>query len=62
MNTEDIQEIITKVPSWILRWGIMVFFGILLMIATISVFVRYPDLHMNYWSISAEYPSRYDKK
>jgi len=42
-HTEDMQEIITKVPSWILRWGIMVFFGILLMIATISIFVRYPD-------------------
>jgi len=42
-HTEDIQEIITKVPSWILRWGIMVFFGILLMIVAISAFVRYPD-------------------
>ena len=42
-HTEDMQEIITKVPSWVLRWGIMVFFGILLMVAAISVFVRYPD-------------------
>jgi multidrug resistance efflux pump len=42
-HTEDIQEIITKVPSWILRWGIMVFFGILLMLVAISIFVRYPD-------------------
>ncbi|MDB5121968.1 MAG: hypothetical protein JWP94_97 [Mucilaginibacter sp.] len=42
-HTEDMQEIITKVPSWILRWGIMLFFGILLMVAAISVFVRYPD-------------------
>jgi len=42
-HTEDMQEIITKVPSWILRWGIMLFFGILLMIVAISVFVRYPD-------------------
>jgi multidrug resistance efflux pump len=43
LHTEDIQEIITKVPSWILRRGIMVFFGILLMIAAIGSFVRYPD-------------------
>jgi len=42
-HTEDMQEIITKVPSWILRWGIMVFFGILLMVVVISIFVRYPD-------------------
>jgi len=42
-HTEDMQEIITKVPSWILRWGITVFFGILLMVVAISIFVRYPD-------------------
>lgn len=43
IHTEDLQEIITKVPGWILRWGITVFFGILLMFIAISVFVRYPD-------------------
>jgi multidrug resistance efflux pump len=37
------QDIITKVPSWILRWGITLFFGILLMAFGISVLVRYPD-------------------
>jgi biotin carboxyl carrier protein len=42
-HTEDMQEIITKVPSWILRWGITLFFGILLMVVGISVLVRYPD-------------------
>jgi len=42
-HTEDMQEIISKVPSWILRWGIMFFFGVLLMTVAISVFVRYPD-------------------
>jgi len=42
-HTEDMQEIITKVPSWMLRWGMMLFFGILLMVVAISVFVRYPD-------------------
>lgn len=42
-HTEDMHEIITKVPSWILRWGIMLFFGILLIAVAISVIVRYPD-------------------
>jgi len=42
-HTEDIQEIITKVPSWILRWGITLFFGILLMVIGISAFIKYPD-------------------
>ena len=43
LHTEDLQEIITKVPSWIVRWGILLFFCILLMFVAISVFVRYPD-------------------
>ena len=42
-HTEDMQEIITKVPSWVLRWGITVFLGILLLVVAISAFVRYPD-------------------
>src|ERR1700744_4047686 len=43
-HPEEIQDIITKVPSWIIRWGIMVFFGVLLIIAVISAIVRYPDV------------------
>jgi len=43
-HTEDIQEIITKVPSWIVRWGIAFFFGVLLIAVAISILVRYPDM------------------
>lgn len=42
-HTEDMQEIITKVPGWILKWGVMNVFGILLIVVVISIFVRYPD-------------------
>ncbi len=42
-HTEEIQEIITKVPNWIMRWGIMLFFGILLIAASISIIIHYPD-------------------
>jgi multidrug efflux pump subunit AcrA (membrane-fusion protein) len=43
-HTEDIQEIITKVPSWIVRWGITLLFSVLLIMVAISVLVRYPDM------------------
>jgi hypothetical protein len=43
-HTEEIQDIITKVPSWVMRWGIMVFFGVLLIVVAISAIVRYPDV------------------
>ncbi len=42
-HSGDIQEIITKVPSWIVRWGIMIFFAILLMAFSVSIIIKYPD-------------------
>ncbi|GAB2978933.1 hypothetical protein GCM10027049_13220 [Mucilaginibacter puniceus] len=44
-HTEDIQEIITKVPSWIVRWGITLLFSIILIIVAISVLVPYPEIY-----------------
>ncbi|HTD40790.1 MAG TPA: biotin/lipoyl-binding protein, partial [Mucilaginibacter sp.] len=43
-HTDDMQDIITKVPSWILRWGITLFFGILVLIIGLSALIRYPDI------------------
>lgn len=43
-HSDDIQDIITTVPSWILRWGITLFFGILVLIISLSALIRYPDI------------------
>jgi multidrug efflux pump subunit AcrA (membrane-fusion protein) len=43
-HTDDMQDIITTVPAWILRWGITLFFGILVLIVGISALIRYPDI------------------
>lgn len=43
-RTDDMQDIITKVPSWILRWGIALFFVILVLIIGLSALIRYPDM------------------
>lgn len=44
LNSEEIQEIITAVPSWILRRGITVIFLVLLSIVLMSAFIQYPDV------------------
>ncbi|TKC56555.1 HlyD family efflux transporter periplasmic adaptor subunit [Pedobacter hiemivivus] len=44
VNSEEVQEIITAVPSWILRRGITLVFGILLAIVLVSAFIQYPDV------------------
>lgn len=43
-HTDDMQDIITAVPSWILRWGITLFFCLLLLMIGLSAFIRYPDV------------------
>lgn len=44
VNSEEVHEIITAVPSWILRRGITLVFGILLTIVLVSAFIQYPDV------------------
>lgn len=44
INSEEVQDIITAVPSWILRWGITLVFSILLIIVLLSSFISYPDM------------------
>lgn len=31
-------------PTWILRWGITIFFVFLLLVISVSGFIRYPDI------------------
>jgi multidrug resistance efflux pump len=43
-HSEEIQDIITKVPSWLLRWGLTLVFFVVAIIIVLSVFIRYPDV------------------
>lgn len=43
-HTEEIQEIITKVPTWIVRYGITLLFIIILAMLSISILVPYPEI------------------
>ena len=43
-HSEAVTEIITAVPSWILRRGITLIFAVLLMIVLLAAFIRYPDI------------------
>lgn len=43
-RSEEIQDIITAVPSWIVRWGITLFFALLLALLAGAWLIHYPDL------------------
>ncbi|MFD2286785.1 HlyD family efflux transporter periplasmic adaptor subunit [Pedobacter petrophilus] len=44
MASDEVREIITAIPSWIIRWGIMLIFLILVGIVMGSAFIEYPDV------------------
>jgi len=43
-HSDDMQDIINAVPSWLIRWGITLFFFVLVLIIALSAFIRYPDI------------------
>ncbi|SDT43418.1 HlyD family secretion protein [Mucilaginibacter mallensis] len=43
-HIEEIQEIISAPPSWLLRWGITLFFAVLVLILAVSEIIQYPDV------------------
>ena len=44
LKSEEIQEIITSVPSWIIRTGTTFVFLVLVLIIILSSVIRYPDI------------------
>jgi multidrug efflux pump subunit AcrA (membrane-fusion protein) len=44
LRSEEVQDIISQVPGWLLRWGISLIFILFLALLGISWFIRYPDV------------------
>lgn len=44
LRSEEVQEILTRVPHWLIRWGSVVVLCILLMLFFVSWLVKYPDI------------------
>jgi multidrug resistance efflux pump len=44
LRSEEVQEILAKVPNWMIRWGTILIFGIILLLLFISWFLKYPDV------------------
>lgn len=44
IHSDEMQEIIGRVPHWLLRWGTVVIFGVVMLLLFTSHSVRYPDI------------------
>lgn len=43
IRSEEVQEIISRPPAWLIRWGITLIFLILTLLICLSFLIRYPD-------------------
>jgi len=44
LKSSQVSEILSQPPSWLIRWGITVFFFVLLVLLLVTWFIEYPDL------------------
>ncbi len=56
LRSEEVQEILTKVPHWMIRWGNVLFLSLILMLLLISWFVKYPDIITSEVVITTQIP------
>ncbi|WP_028523900.1 HlyD family secretion protein [Runella limosa] len=63
LRSSEVDEILSLPPAWLVRWGITVFFFVLLILVLIGWFVKYPDLVTgNLRIVSDNYPKSVNAK
>jgi hypothetical protein len=43
-RSDDVDELLTQIPSWSLRWGISLLFGVMMLLLALAWFIKYPDV------------------
>jgi multidrug resistance efflux pump len=56
IRSEEVQEILTKVPNWMIRWGNTLFLFLIVMLLALSWLVKYPDIITSKAIITTEIP------
>jgi multidrug resistance efflux pump len=44
LRSEEVKDILSKVPHWMIRWGSLLFLGLLVLVFALSWFIKYPDI------------------
>lgn len=44
LRSSEVDEVLSQPPPWLIRWGITVFFMVLMILLAVGWFVEYPDL------------------
>lgn len=43
LRSEEVQEVLTRVPSWMIRWGSLLFLILIILLLALSYVIKYPD-------------------
>jgi len=57
IRSDEVQEILAHVPNWMIRWGITLIFGLIMMLLFISWFIKYPDIIKGPVTLTTEIPA-----
>src|ERR1039458_7215602 len=44
LKSEEVNELLNADPPWIVRWGLMLIFLIMLLVLSLSFFIKYPNI------------------
>ncbi len=56
LRSEQVQELLTAVPNWMIRWGNTLFLSLILMLLFLTWFVKYPDIIAATATLTTEIP------
>lgn len=56
LRSDEVQDILGKTPVWMIRWGTVLIFGIILMLFFLSWFIKYPDIISTEIVITTAFP------
>jgi len=56
IHSQEVQEIMGRTPSWIMRWGITVLISIILAFILCCYFIKYPQTVTAYITLTSDYP------
>jgi multidrug resistance efflux pump len=59
LRSEEVQEILTTPPSWIVRWGLLLIFKLTVFLLTLSFIIKYPDFISAKILITTLYPTEH---
>lgn len=58
LRSEEVQEILTSVPDWMIRWGNILIFILIIFLFIISWLIKYPDVVVSEAFLTSQIPAQ----